>query len=315
MHQMKMDNLSAKNIEFECEGSAANAIRGRTLSFLSSGSSTSSNNNEKRKSSSLRSETVDYLKAWMMSPEHIAHPYPTEQEKAKIMADTGIELKQLTNWFVNNRKRYWKPRVEARINEQTEATTTTSSSAPLVMSEGQMSPSSNCVHTITLGNVVSPANVETLLERNVGPYGSPITLSRLGRPVRAVSEHSSYASESGSVGSMSADQDDYSSATPTEEVEQSMVTRTESVNVHVLRPSSGSEPSLEDISILSNVPGERILRSFENCTLSYRFSADCNRKKVCVFVQWEWHVQLRTLRHGIKRLTSNFSTCSGTKPP
>ncbi len=72
-----------------------------------------------RKSSSLPAETVEYLKAWMMSPEHIAHPYPTEQEKAQIMVDTGIELKQLTNWFVNNRKRYWKPRVEARIQHQT----------------------------------------------------------------------------------------------------------------------------------------------------------------------------------------------------
>eukprot|EP00934_Nitzschia_sp_Nitz4_P002526 Nitzschia sp. Nitz4//scaffold76_size158648//69856//71384//NITZ4_002546-RA/size158648-snap-gene-0.287-mRNA-1//1//CDS//3329557845//2516//frame0 len=70
-----------------------------------------------RKSSSLPAETVEYLKNWMMSPEHIAHPYPTEQEKAKMMADTGIELKQLTNWFVNNRKRFWKPRVEARLQQ------------------------------------------------------------------------------------------------------------------------------------------------------------------------------------------------------
>ena len=54
----------------------------------------------------------------MMSAEHIAHPYPTEQEKVEIMNDTGIELKQLTNWFVNNRKRYWKPRVEARLQQQ-----------------------------------------------------------------------------------------------------------------------------------------------------------------------------------------------------
>lgn len=52
-----------------------------------------------------------------MSPEHVAHPYPTEQEKAQIMAETGIELKQLTNWFVNNRKRYWKPRVEAKLQK------------------------------------------------------------------------------------------------------------------------------------------------------------------------------------------------------
>jgi hypothetical protein len=65
--------------------------------------------------SRLPQETVDYLKAWMMSPPHINHPYPTEKEKAKIMAKTGIEPKQLTKWFENNRKRYWKPRVEAKL--------------------------------------------------------------------------------------------------------------------------------------------------------------------------------------------------------
>mmetsp|Transcript_7673 Transcript_7673/g.11670 ORF Transcript_7673/g.11670 Transcript_7673/m.11670 type:complete len:400 (-) Transcript_7673:254-1453(-) len=82
---------------------------------------TSNQKDKKKKSTSLPASTVDYLKAWMMSPEHVAHPYPTEKEKAQIMADTGIELKQLTNWFVNNRKRYWKPRVEARLKQQVQA--------------------------------------------------------------------------------------------------------------------------------------------------------------------------------------------------
>lgn len=76
---------------------------------------------KKRKSTVLPRSTVDYLKTWMMSPEHVSHPYPTEKEKVKIMADTGIELKQLTNWFVNNRKRFWKPRVEARLQQQLQA--------------------------------------------------------------------------------------------------------------------------------------------------------------------------------------------------
>ncbi|KAL7531103.1 hypothetical protein ACHAXR_003851 [Thalassiosira sp. AJA248-18] len=65
-----------------------------------------------KKKTALSSYAVEYLKAWMMSPDHIEHPYPTEDEKLSIMKDTGIELKQLTNWFVNNRKRYWKPKVE-----------------------------------------------------------------------------------------------------------------------------------------------------------------------------------------------------------
>eukprot|EP00970_Alexandrium_tamarense_P010789 scaffold2225_cov198-Alexandrium_tamarense.AAC.8 len=66
----------------------------------------------------LPQETVDYLEAWMMSPEHIYRPYPTKQEKAEIMAETGIELKQLTNWFANKRKRYWKPWVVATTSSR-----------------------------------------------------------------------------------------------------------------------------------------------------------------------------------------------------
>jgi len=79
---------------------------------------TKAKNKVSRRPCNLPLETVEYLKAWMMSPEHIAHPYPTEKEKQEIMADTGIELKQLTNWFVNNRKRYWKPLVEAKLQKQ-----------------------------------------------------------------------------------------------------------------------------------------------------------------------------------------------------
>lgn len=65
------------------------------------------------RSNSLPSHVVDYLKQWLMSPEHINHPYPSESEKARIVADTGIEIKRLNNWFVNNRIRFWKPRFEA----------------------------------------------------------------------------------------------------------------------------------------------------------------------------------------------------------
>ena len=72
----------------------------------------------RRRSNSLPAHAVDYLKAWIMSPEHINHPYPTEKEKSKILADTGIDLKRLNNWFVNNRIRYWKPRIEALQKQQ-----------------------------------------------------------------------------------------------------------------------------------------------------------------------------------------------------
>ncbi|KAL3773453.1 hypothetical protein ACHAW5_003658 [Stephanodiscus triporus] len=60
----------------------------------------------------LAPDVIDYLKSWMMSPEHFQNPYPTEEEKAEIIAATGIDKKQLTCWFSNNRKRYWKPKMD-----------------------------------------------------------------------------------------------------------------------------------------------------------------------------------------------------------
>lgn len=84
------------------------------------GEAADAKNKRSRRYSYLKPEVVEYLRTWMMSPEHVKHPYPTDQEKRKIMDDTGLELKQLMNWFVNNRKRYWKPRVENKKKQQEE---------------------------------------------------------------------------------------------------------------------------------------------------------------------------------------------------
>eukprot|EP00986_Skeletonema_menzelii_P003151 scaffold932_cov139-Skeletonema_menzelii.AAC.10 len=81
-----------------------------TRTSSAGGSSSGSHHNKKK--TALSQYAVQYLKNWMLSPTHIEHPYPTEDEKVKIMKTTGIEIKQLTNWFVNNRKRYWKPKMD-----------------------------------------------------------------------------------------------------------------------------------------------------------------------------------------------------------
>lgn len=77
-----------------------------------------------KKKTALSQYAVQYLKNWMLSPAHIEHPYPTEEEKVQIMKTTGIEIKQLTNWFVNNRKRYWKPKVEEYKRRSSESNLT-----------------------------------------------------------------------------------------------------------------------------------------------------------------------------------------------
>lgn len=55
-------------------------------------------------------EAIALLKDWLLSEEHVHNPYPTEAEKKDLMRRTGLDKKQLTNWFTNARKRIWQPR-------------------------------------------------------------------------------------------------------------------------------------------------------------------------------------------------------------
>ena len=37
-----------------------------------------------------------------------------EEEKAKLAEKTGLDQKQINNWFINQRKRHWKPSDDMR---------------------------------------------------------------------------------------------------------------------------------------------------------------------------------------------------------
>lgn len=66
----------------------------------------------------LPPHTVAILKGWMLSPEHVKHPYPTDEDKQTLLKKTGINMKQLTNWFTNARKRIWKPMMRREHSRQ-----------------------------------------------------------------------------------------------------------------------------------------------------------------------------------------------------
>jgi hypothetical protein len=65
----------------------------------------------------LPAGAVATLKAWLLSPEHFTHPYPTPQDQAMLMDKTGIDKKQLKNWFTNARRRIWKPMLKKQIEQ------------------------------------------------------------------------------------------------------------------------------------------------------------------------------------------------------
>ncbi|KAL3498753.1 hypothetical protein ACH5RR_041485 [Cinchona calisaya] len=59
----------------------------------------------KRRAGKLPGDTTSVLKNWWQ--QHAKWPYPTEDDKAKLVEETGLQLKQINNWFINQRKRNW----------------------------------------------------------------------------------------------------------------------------------------------------------------------------------------------------------------
>lgn len=246
-------------------------VRATTLTRLRTGSNSHGSpatKKQQRKTTSLPASTVEYLKAWMMSPEHIAHPYPTEHEKAKIMEDTGIEIKQLTNWFVNNRKRYWKPRVEARVQQEGDpsvAPATKRAASP--PSKLVIPKSTSSLSSLSLSNVVSSTNFKTLLEKTALEEKQQL---KANADPHCISESGSVASSEDNLYESSSDD----SGEP-------LHFHTETVDLYITRPFFGKEPSLEHVVVSAPKKQDEVLHKFQNCVLSFHLPpADAsNRRK------------------------------------
>ncbi|KAK4429810.1 Homeobox protein knotted-1-like 6 [Sesamum alatum] len=61
---------------------------------------------KKKKKGKLPKEATQTLLEWWNS--HCKWPYPTEADKVALAESTGLDQKQINNWFINKRKRQWK---------------------------------------------------------------------------------------------------------------------------------------------------------------------------------------------------------------
>ncbi|XP_027366825.1 homeobox protein knotted-1-like 1 [Abrus precatorius] len=68
---------------------------------------------KKRKKGKLPKDARIVLMDWWNT--HYRWPYPTEEEKVQLSEMTGLDQKQINNWFINQRKRHWKPSEDMRF--------------------------------------------------------------------------------------------------------------------------------------------------------------------------------------------------------
>ncbi|KAL2543219.1 Homeobox protein knotted-1-like 6 [Abeliophyllum distichum] len=62
---------------------------------------------KKKKKGKLPKDSRQTLLEWWNI--HYKWPYPTEADKISLAESTGLDQKQINNWFINQRKRHWKP--------------------------------------------------------------------------------------------------------------------------------------------------------------------------------------------------------------
>ncbi|KAK4074334.1 transcriptional regulator family: Homeodomain [Trichoderma harzianum] len=58
---------------------------------------------QRKRRGNLPKETTDKLRSWFHA--HLTHPYPTEDEKQELVRQTGLQMNQISNWFINARRR------------------------------------------------------------------------------------------------------------------------------------------------------------------------------------------------------------------
>lgn len=58
----------------------------------------------KRRRGNLPKTTTALLKGWLI--QHKKHPYPTEDEKLSLARETKLSMQQISNWFINARRRH-----------------------------------------------------------------------------------------------------------------------------------------------------------------------------------------------------------------
>ncbi|CAI7646445.1 unnamed protein product [Penicillium crustosum] len=70
-----------------------------------------------RRRGNLPKPITDILRTWLY--EHLDHPYPSEEDKQMFMTRTGLSISQISNWFINARRRL--PALQNQMHSDTDA--------------------------------------------------------------------------------------------------------------------------------------------------------------------------------------------------
>ncbi|PGH06781.1 hypothetical protein GX51_02222 [Blastomyces parvus] len=112
----------------------------RDRSFVTQAEPVDSKNKKRR--GNLPKSVTDVLRAWFH--EHLDHPYPSEEDKQMFISRTGLTISQISNWFINARRRQL-PALRNQVRAS-ESDRSGHRQSPLSDNEQTSSPSSMSSH-------------------------------------------------------------------------------------------------------------------------------------------------------------------------
>ncbi|BFZ53519.1 Homeobox protein tos8 [Savitreella phatthalungensis] len=87
----------------------------RMMQTSSVPTSPSEESKTRRRRGNLPKHVTQYLRAWLH--EHVDHPYPSEDQKRALGEHTGLNMNQISNWFINARRRILAPQEATRSQD------------------------------------------------------------------------------------------------------------------------------------------------------------------------------------------------------
>ncbi|CAI9785153.1 unnamed protein product [Fraxinus pennsylvanica] len=97
---------------------------------------------KKKKNGKLPKGAKKILLEWWNA--HCQWPYPTEDDKIALAESTGLDQKQINNWFINQRKRHWKPSENMQFSVMNNISAT-STAAGTQIDTGTTSQQKRCI--------------------------------------------------------------------------------------------------------------------------------------------------------------------------
>ncbi|XP_074070002.1 homeobox protein PKNOX1 isoform X4 [Macrotis lagotis] len=120
----------------------------------------------KNKRGVLPKHATNVMRSWLF--QHIGHPYPTEDEKKQIAAQTNLTLLQVNNWFINARRRILQPMLDSSCSETPKTKKKTAQNRPVQ----RFWPDS-----IASGVAQQPPNELTMSEGAVVTITAPVNMN------------------------------------------------------------------------------------------------------------------------------------------